>query len=176
MRITGGDFKGKKLSTPNDYSIRPTSDKVKEAIFNMLMWDIDDAVCADVFCGCGSLGLEAVSRGARFCYFFDNSKVSLALTKKNIIACGAAEKAELIAGDFKKTIMTMKQKPDIIFLDPPYEKGMLVKAIESISENNLLEDDGLIVAEHSKMEILPDDLCGFKKIKDKRYGMVAVSI
>lgn len=176
MRVAGGELKGKKLMAPADNLIRPTSDKVKEAIFNMLMWDVDESVCLDLFCGTGSLGIEAISRGAKYCYFCDSSKTSLSLTRENINACGIADRAELVAGDFKKALLTIGRKIDIALLDPPYNKGLLTQAVELIAENDVLNDEGIIVAEHDKAEILPDVLCGFEKIKEKRYGIIVVTI
>lgn len=98
MRIITGEYKGRKLETPRGDDIRPTTDKVKEAIFNLLMHDVYDAVCVDLFTGTGNLGLEALSRGARRCYFCDNARDSLNLAKTNIKKCQASEKAIVLAG------------------------------------------------------------------------------
>ena len=104
MRIIAGEYKGRRITAPEDTSVRPTTGKVKEAIFAMLMNDIYDAVTVDLFAGTGNLGLEALSRGARKCYFGDNSRDSLRLIKENIAHCRAEDKSVVIAGSYEKVL------------------------------------------------------------------------
>ncbi len=176
MRIVSGDYKGRRLFMPQDYNIRPTTEKVKEAIFSMIQFELQDSVCVDVFTGIGNLGLEALSRGAKLCYFCDNSRSSLALAKRNIELCKAESKSKLIPGDYTKTILSIPNKADIIFLDPPYQKGLLLDCFSKIKEADLLAEDGLIIAEHGKREDLPEEIEDYKKIKEKNYGSIAVSV
>lgn len=176
MRIIAGELKGRKLYTPNDKRIRPTSDKVKESLFNMISNNLEDAIVIDLFSGTGNLGLEAISRGASHCYFGDKSKDSLELTNKNITYCKVSNKSILLLGDFKKVLNSIKEKVDIIFLDPPYNQGFIDKCLEMIYQNNLLTDDGIIIAEHNISEVLPNRIYSFKKIKEKRYGTIGISI
>jgi len=176
MRIIAGKFKGRKLYSPKDDNIRPTSDKVKEAIFSMIGEYLDDAAVIDLFSGSGSLGLEALSRGAKICYFCDNSAESLKLIKSNIDVCGADESSHIFTGDYKKALSKVTEKADIIFLDPPYGEVFFDKCFEKICEYGVLKEGGLIVAEHGKETPLPDKVLNFGKIKEKKYGAVTVSL
>ena len=176
MRIITGEYRGRKLETPIGYDVRPTTDKVKEAIFNLLQNDIYDSVCVDLFAGTGSLGLEALSRGAKRCYFCDNARASLNMIKNNIKHCGANEKSIVLAGDYSKTLTRIKEQADIIFLDPPYASGLYEKCLGLIQELDLLSDDGIIVAEHDKYDEMPEQVGSLIKVKERRYGKILVSI
>lgn len=176
MRIITGEYRGRKLETPIGYDVRPTTDKVKEAIFNLLQNDMYDAVCVDLFAGTGSLGLEALSRGARRCYFCDNARASLNLVKTNIKICGAGDKSIVLAGDYTKTLARIKEQADIFFLDPPYASGVYEKCLELIEELDLLTEDGIIVAEHDKYDEMPEQVGNLVKVKERRYGKILVSI
>lgn len=179
MRIITGDFKGRRLEMPENNNIRPTTEKVKEAIFSIIAGNLEDAVCVDLFAGTGNLGLEALSRGAEKCYFGDNSRESLAIIKRNIEMCRAEEWSVVIPGDFEKILTRLgekEEKIDIFFLDPPYKKGLYERCFELIREYNLLADEGIIIAEHNIRDVLPEELDGFVKIKERTYGTVAISI
>lgn len=176
MRIIAGEYKGRRLETPPDHSIRPTTDKVKEALFSILAEQIWGSKVLDLFSGTGNLGIEALSRGAELCVFSDNSRDSLRLIKGNIAHCKAQDGARVVAGDFKKILMNLEEPFDIILLDPPYGKGYLEPCFELIREHALLAEDGVIVAEHRKEEELPDELFGFTKIKERKYGVIKLSI
>jgi 16S rRNA (guanine(966)-N(2))-methyltransferase RsmD len=176
LRIIAGDFKGRRLFAPKDSRIRPTTDKVKESIFSMIMPYLEDAVVIDLFTGTGNLGLEALSRGALRCYFGDKSRESLELTRQNIAHCRAQEKSVPILGDYEYVLRKIREKADLIFLDPPYKEGLTGDCIGLISKLSLLSEEGVIVAEHGAGEILPDELSGYTKIKEKTYGTIAISI
>ncbi len=176
MRIITGEYKGRRLESPGSYDIRPTSDKVKEAMFSIISYDIEGAVCADLFSGTGNLGLEALSRGAGRCYFCDNSREALGIIKRNIASCKAADRSVVMAGDFRKCIEKIKEKADIVFMDPPYESGFYEEAFETIARSGLLDADGMIIAEHRKDLELPEKISGFEKIKERRYGHILLSI
>jgi len=176
MRIIAGNLKGRKLETLKGNDVRPTGDKVKEAIFSMIDEYLEESVVIDLFSGTGNLGLEALSRGSEMCYFGDNRPESIRVTKANIEACKVQENSKLIAGSFEKVLAKIPEKADVIFLDPPYEKGLMESCFEKIREFELLKDDGIIVAEHGIKEKLPETLAGFTKIKERRYGAVMVSL
>lgn len=176
MRIIAGNFKGRRLETPDDDQIRPTTDKVKEAMFSIVMPWIEDSICVDLFSGTGNLGLEAVSRGAAKCYFCDNSRKSIGIIKRNIQYCKTGDKAVIIPGDYSKALTSIREKVGIFFLDPPYEAGYYEKCFEIIRDLSLLAEDGIIVAEHRTNLEMPDELQGFVKVKERKYGTVVLSI
>lgn len=176
MRIITGEYRGRKLETPIGYAVRPTSDKVKEAVFNILMNDTYDAVFVDLFAGTGGLGLEALSRGAKKCYFCDSSRDSIRLVKTNIAKCNAQDKSVVIAGDFTKALTGMKEQADVFLVDPPYKDGLYEKCIGMIDSLDLLSDNGIIIAEHGVRDEVPEVSGSLVKIREKRYGQVMLSI
>lgn len=176
MRIIAGDFKGRKLFTPKDNRIRPTTDKVKESVFSMAAPYLEDSVVIDLFSGTGNLGLEALSRGALRCYFGDKSRESMELTRQNISHCRQEDHAVTILGDYEYVLRKIPEKVDLVFLDPPYKKGLIQDCFALISELSLLSQEGIIVAEHGTKELLEDTISDFVKIKEKAYGTIAVSI
>ena len=176
MRIITGEYRGRKLETPIDDRIRPTSDKVKEAMFNLLMNDVYGSVCVDLFAGTGGLGLEALSRGAKKCYFCDNSKDSLNLIKRNIARCGAEKRSVVLAGDFVKVLSGLREPADVFILDPPYRDGLYEKCLDLIDSLDLLTNEGIIIAEHGVRDYVPEISGKLRKVKDKTYGTISVSI
>lgn len=176
MRIIAGKYKGRRLEAPADYAIRPTTDKVKEALFSILTEKVWGSSVLDLFSGTGSLGLEALSRGAERCVFGDHSKESLRLIRTNIAHCKAQEGARVVPGDFRKTLVNLEGQFDIILLDPPYGRDFLLPAFELIGKQGLLSDEGVIVAEHRKEEMLSETLYGFSRIKERKYGIIKLSI
>lgn len=176
MRIVAGDFKGRRLETPDNYDIRPTSEKVKEALFSIISGNLYDAVCCDLFAGTGNLGLEALSRGASKCYFGDNSRVSIELVRRNVEHCRAEEWSQVIFGDYEKVLTKIHEPVDIFFLDPPYKKGLYEDCFRLISEMNLLAEEGIIVAEHASEDEFPEEIEGFIKLKERRYGSMTITI
>jgi 16S rRNA (guanine(966)-N(2))-methyltransferase RsmD len=178
LRIIAGDARGRRLFSPDDRDIRPTSDKVKGAIFNMLGAYIPDAVVADLFSGSGSLGIEALSRGARYCYFCDRSAKARALIGKNIAhcGCGMADRSEILHCDYRAAIGLLRGGVDIVFLDPPYDHKYYVNCLAEMAAANCLTEDGIVVAEHSAALLFPNIIPGFVKIKEKKYGATGVTI
>ena len=184
MRVIAGKYKGRKLNSPEDSSVRPTTDKVKEALFSILTNEIYGARVLDLFAGTGGLGIEALSRGASYCLFADASRKSLALLKSNLEHCEVEEETRAVTGDYAKILRNLarrienglEQPFDIILLDPPYEAGYMDQAFRLIAEGGLLAGDGTIVAEHRKQEELPEIFHGFTRTKERRYGVVKLSI
>ena len=150
MRVIAGEYKGRRLQTPSDYAIRPTSDKVKEALFSILADRIYGRKVLDLFAGTGNLGIEALSRGASLCVFGDSSRESIRLIKANIAHCKAEKGAVVVPGDYRRTLASTSETFDVILLDPPYDKGLLKPCFELIRERGLLNEGGVIVAEHRK--------------------------
>ena len=177
MRIITGKLRGRKLETPKNFDIRPTSDRVKEAIFSILdPYISENIIVADLFCGTGNLGLEAISRGAKTVYFSDASRESIALAKENIAYCGVSDQAVILAGDFRQNIRKISEKVDLILLDPPYSSGLLIQSLQIISESDALKEEGIVLCEHSSKEKLPEDVGSLHFIKIKKYGSVSVTL
>ncbi len=176
MRIIAGEFKGRRLETPEDDQIRPTTDKVKEAMFSIVLPWLSGGVCVDLFSGTGNLGLEAISRGASKCYFADNSRKSVSMIRRNIEYCRAGDRAVLLPGDYMRALERINEKIDVFLLDPPYEAGYYESCFDKIRELELLAEDGIIVAEHRNDLKLPEELAGFIKIKERKYGNIILSV
>ncbi|NLD11363.1 16S rRNA (guanine(966)-N(2))-methyltransferase RsmD [Aminicella lysinilytica] len=176
MRVITGEFRGRKLDTPIGNDIRPTSDKVKESIFNILMNDIYGRVFCDLFSGTGSLGIEALSRGARRCYFCDSSRDSVNLTKTNIKKCNAESRSVVILADFMRALSRIDEKVDVFILDPPYKAGIYEKCLQQIDYLDLLSPEGIILAEHGAADHMPDSFGRLTKVREKKYGKTKLSI
>lgn len=179
MRIISGTNKGKKLYSPEGMSVRPTTDKIKEAIFNMIGYIEEDSNALDLFTGSGSVGIEFIARGAGICYFVDTSHKSLSFVKKNIEICNFKDKAKIIQSDYEKAIINlsdMKIKFDYIFADPPYNLNCSNNIADKIYEYNLLKTDGILIIESDKLESIFDNSNKFIKYKEKTYGRTRISI
>ena len=177
MRIISGELGGRKIKSPATYDVRPTSDKVKEAIFSMLIpFMHEDFIAVDLFAGSGNMGIEAISRGAKTVYFSDNSRQSLALVKENLEICRVADRGILLSGDYKLNIRRVREKADIFFLDPPYADKFILPALDIIAEEDNLNSGGVVVCEHSHKDVLPEEYGPFTAIKDRRYGAIGVTV
>lgn len=174
MRINSGIYKFRKIQLPAD--IRPTTEKVREAIFSMVMNTVPDANVLDLFAGSGVLGLEALSRGARHCWFNDLDRKHVAILQENISNCKAEEVSSVSNKDFRRCLTSLEEEMNLILLDPPYRSGFYQEAIETIVEKGLLAEDGVIVAEHLYEIPLPEEISGLKRIKSKKYGTIGVDI
>jgi len=174
MKINAGNFKYRNLEIPKE--ARPTSEKVREAVFSMINQDIHSAVVLDLFAGSGSLGLEALSRGAKKCYFNEVSAKNIVVLKDNVSLCKAEEMSEISKSDFRRCLSQIGEKLDIIFLDPPYSSGYYDEAINLIAENEMLSSGGIIVAEHDIKKPLNEEYGNIKCVKKKKYGTIGVDI
>jgi 16S rRNA (guanine(966)-N(2))-methyltransferase RsmD len=174
MRVISGEAGGFSLFSPKGKNVRPTSDMVKEAVFNMLSPLLYDAVFLDLFCGTGAVGIEALSRGAKRAVFVDNSKESITFTEKNLRHTKFLPSAELVLKSANEFLKGNKEKFDIIFMDPPYGKGLIVPALEIIRDTGALNAGGLCVAEYPSSE--NHEVSFFEVYKSKKYGRVQVLI
>ena len=178
LRIIGGDLKGKKLKSIRGKLIRPTGNRIREAIFNILSIRIAKAMVLDLFAGTGALGIEALSRGAQRALFVDNDKESLSVLKQNIALCGLGEKAGIIRWNIRQNLNVLKsigQKFDLIFLDPPYNKNLITPTLINIEKSAVLKNSACIMVEHSVHESLPADLRAFHFKDQRKYGKTLVS-
>ena len=174
MRIISGKYRGLEIKGYNIDGTRPTMDRVKESLFGMIQNYLKESICLDLFAGSGALGIEALSMGASLTYFVDNNKVALSTLEDNLKRLKIKEDYKLILDDYLSVLDSFKDKIkfDIIFLDPPYHKNMMNKAIEKIIEYNLLNENGIIVCEYEEGEVI----CNLTLLKYKKYGSKNISI
>lgn len=171
MRVVAGKARGLSLKTLDGDSTRPTRDMVREALFNIIATKNIDATFLDLFAGSGAIGIEALSRGAKRAYFVDVNKEAIAIIKQNIEKAKFTDYSVVIQNDFLRAIDIIKnEKFDIIFVDPPYNKGFGTKAIEKISDYNLLNEKGIIVYETDKIEEVPEEIGHYKRYDYRKYG------
>lgn len=172
MRVISGKIRGKKLYALEGDSTRPTTDRVKENIFNMIMPYIHGAKVLDLFAGSGALGIEALSRGAESCDFIENNRDALGIVKKNLDETPFNGFVHFT--DFDAFLANADKVYDIIFLDPPYKAGYYSKALEVIKKRNLLSENGVIVIERDSAD--REEIIGFEVLKDRRYGHTSVLV
>ena len=174
MRVIAGIAKGKTLTALEGTEVtRPTSDRVKEALFGSIQFDLQDAEILDAFSGSGALSIEALSRGAKRAVMVEKERAAVEIIKKNLAACGLSDKAQILEGDFLLETDRIKGPFDFIFLDPPYRAGLYEGALLAISERGLLKEDGKIICEHDDTAALGDL---FVQIKQKKYGKTYLSV
>lgn len=176
MRIISGSSRGLKLVSPEGTDTRPTLDRVKEAVFSMLLPYIYDSVVLDLFAGSGAMGIEALSRGAKMAVFVDCSEDAAKCIKTNVNNARMGDKASVILSDSCDYLRDTKEKFDIVFIDPPYTADLYNRSLELIAEHNILNQDAIIVVEWD-YESGFDSLCpAFEIIKEKKYGRVGISV
>lgn len=170
MRIISGKYRGKPLKSPQSNNIRPTGDKVKQALFTKLQFFIQNAIVLDLFCGSGALGIEALSKGAKRVVFVDKDKRSILLTKENLKSIN--ENQPVYNCSYEVALSKLKEKFDLILVDPPYASGVYENVLKLINEYDLLNEDGIIVCEHpNNMQIDTT----YNIIDQKRYGTVQLT-
>ena len=173
MRIITGSARGRKLKTPQDQAIRPTADNVKEALFNIIQFDIEGRRVLDLFAGTGQLGLECLSRGAREAVFVDESPEALRLVRENLRACGL--QGTVLRQDALSYLRGCGRF-DLIFVDPPYDAGLYEPVLGTINAVDILSDGGIIICEARRERELPEMAAPYVKGKEYRYGQVKICI
>lgn len=176
MRVITGKARGVQLKTPNGMQTRPTADRVKEALFSIINFDIPGAKVLDLFGGTGQLGIEALSRGAASAVFVDASEDSCKLIRENLKRAKLEKDAKVIRSDYMDYLSRCREQYNIIFLDPPYAEVFLENAIKRITEIDILQSDGIIIAERPLGKELPWEFEGFTRSKDYKYGKVLLTI
>ncbi len=174
MRITGGMGRGRRLSVPAGDRVRPTSDKVKQALFNILGEQVRGARFLDLFAGAGGIGLEALSREASQVVFVDSARTSLLAIRQNIETLGFAGRAVVIASRSESFLKNPQGPYDIIFLDPPYRME-LAPLLRSISDVDIVKPGGLVVAEHFKKQPSPEHAGRLERYREATYGDTALA-
>ncbi len=175
MRIISGQQKGHRISSGKSARIRPTSDRVRESIFNVLREEVAAKEILDLFAGAGGLGLEALSRGARSVTFVDASSQSVNLLRKNLEKLKVKDRSSVIRQDGLKALHKLRQSFDVVFADPPYGKGFVQRVVDSVAQSGVLRHGGILVLEHHKKETFscPEDQ--FSLVKQKRFGDTVIS-
>ena len=172
LRIITGTAKGKKIETLEGEATRPTSERIKEAVFSSIQFDVEGRRVLDLFAGCGQLGLESISRGAVSASFVDSSREAMEIVKRNAKFTGFFENCRYIVSDWRNYIRKAsgKDKYDLVFIDPPYSMECCADAIARLVDADLLARGAIVVAESGTEDIDPGTLSGFEIIKSTHYG------
>lgn len=176
MRIITGTARGRKLRELPGMETRPTTDKVKESIFNIVQFDLEGRKILDLFGGTGQLGIEALSRGAASCTFVELRKDAAAIIKENLKMTALSERANVIQGDSISFLSGCREKYDLIFLDPPYTSELLEKAIEVVAAIDILSENGIMVCESAADKVLPALQAPYQKGREYRYGKIKITL
>ncbi len=177
VRVISGSARGLKLNTPGDDRVRPTTDRVKESMFNIVQDWVYDSQVLDLFAGSGALGIEALSRGASQAVFCDNSLDSIKIIKSNIEKARLADRSQIVSGDFKRCLRDMEAKNqsfDMIFVDPPYYEGLFEEVLDTIRSCKILKKDGIVIVEHDAKKPI-GQVEGLEVYKEKKYGITMLT-
>jgi len=173
MRVIAGLCRGKGLKSVKGMTTRPTADRVKEAVFNVLNFRVKDAVFLDLFAGTGSMGIEALSRGAAAAFFVEKDRKAVHVVRENLINCKLEDKAQVYPLDCFKALKLFKEKNlkfNLVYLDPPYKLQIIDNILESIVNYNLLIDKSIIIAETALDTELSAGINNLKKVREDKYG------
>jgi len=176
MRVITGTARGVQLKAPDGTNTRPTADRVKEALFSIIHFDIPGANVLDLFAGTGQLGIEALSRGASCAVFVDIRDDACNLIKENLKRTKLQSNAQVVKAEYTHFLRNCRQKFGIIFLDPPYSEDFLEKSLNFITEIDILQSGGIIVTERPLGKALPGDYPGYSRSRDYKYGKVILTI
>ena len=178
IRVIGGELKGRKLLTVPGIKTRPTADRVRESIFDILGFRVQDALVLDLFAGTGAMGIEALSRGAETVVFADDNPAALGALKKNIENCSLESRSRTFKWNILKNLNILRSyKPafNLVFIDPPYDKKLVRPTLIHLGLSRSLADSATVVIEHSSLEPIPENLSGFNITDQRRYGKTLVS-
>ena len=176
MRVITGSARGQQLKELPGMETRPTTDRVKEGLFNVIQFDIEGRRVLDLFAGTGQLGIECLSRGSAFCDFVDASPAAMRIVKDNVSACRLADRAAFHQKDFEAFLSGAKGGYGVVFLDPPYSNGALERALERIAAIDIVTGNGIIVCESPVEQVLPDLPHPYVKGREYRYGRIKLTL
>ena len=176
MRVITGKARGVQLKTPEGMQTRPTADRVKEALFSIINFDIPGAKVLDLFGGTGQLGIEALSRGADKAVFIDAREDACRIIRENLRRTKLEAQASVVRSDYQDYLKRCKEKFDIILLDPPYAEVFLENALKCITEIDILQSGGIIIAERPLGKELPYEFEGYTRSKDYKYGNTLLTL
>lgn len=174
MRVISGKLCGKKLEMLKEDAVRPTTDKVKESIFNVIQFDVVGASFMDLFAGSGQIGIEALSRGARAATFVDESRRAIDVVRRNLASTSLLERADVVQKDAISFLRQTRSRFDIAFLDPPYKTGILQKVLDIAPD--VMSERGIIICEHPAEEILPANIKRFSVSRSYKYGKIMLTL
>lgn len=176
MRVITGTARGITLKTPEGMLTRPTTDRVKEALFSIIQFDLPGARVLDLFGGTGQLGIEALSRGAASAVFVDAREEACRLIRENLLRTKLEKSAKVVRSDYQDYLRHCKEKYHIIFLDPPYSEVFLENAMNIITEIDILETGGIIIAERPVGKEMPWEFSGYARSRDYKYGNTLLTV
>ena len=176
MRVISGTARGRRLGELEGMETRPTTDRVKEALFNIVQFEVPGRKILDLFGGTGQLGIEALSRGAEHCTFVDQRSDAVALIKNNLKVTDLAGKGRVIQGDSLGFLKTCGEKFDVIFLDPPYGTALLEQSLEAIVRFDILSEHGIIICESAADRLLPTLSSPYEMGREYRYGKIKLTV
>ena len=180
MRITGGRLRGRRLAPFKGLEIRPTSDRVREAIFDLLGHHLTGEKVLDLFAGTGSLGIEALSRGAAWALFIDYPPKAIDLIGKNLKLCGLETEGVVLRKDLVRGLprrhRLLEETVDLVFVDPPYRKGMILPVLEELCDLGILGSSGTLVAQSEEREVLPPRVSSLDMVKSRIYGDTRITL
>lgn len=173
MRVITGTARGRKLKTPENYDIRPTTDNVKESVFNIIQFDIEGRKVLDLFAGTGQLGIECLSRGAESAVFVDKDRAAIRIVKENLKLCGL--KGTVVQED-ALSFLRRCGRFDILFVDPPYDSNLYESVLETVKSVDILSEGGIILCEARRDRALPEMTPPYRKKKEYVYGKVKLCL
>lgn len=176
MRVISGSARGRRLKELQGMDTRPTTDKVKESLFNIIQFEIEGRRVLDLFGGTGQLGIEALSRGADHCTFVDMRKEAAALIRENLRLTGLSERSRVVQGDALSFLSSCGEKFDVILLDPPYHTELLEKSVKRITEFDILREHGIIICESAAERELPALPPPYERGREYRYGKIRLTV
>ncbi len=176
MRIISGSARGRKLKEPQGMDTRPTTDKVKESLFNIIQFDLEGRRVLDLFGGTGQLGLEALSRGSAHCTFVEQRREAVALIRENLKRTGFSDRARVVQGEALSFLASCRERFDIVFLDPPYQGGLLEQSLEKIVQFDILREHGIMICESAADWRLPPLQAPYEEGREYRYGKTKLTV
>lgn len=176
MRVISGSARGRKLKELPGLDTRPTTDRVKESMFNIVQFDIEGRNVLDLFAGTGQLGIEALSRGAARCTFVDQNRAAAAVVRENLDHTRLTDRARVVQAESLGFLTSCREKFDLIFLDPPYHSDLLERVVKTAAEIDILKEHGIILCESSLEKELPQVCSPYLKGREYRYGKIKLTL
>jgi len=177
MRVIAGSKRGLKLEALEGLETRPTTDRVKEALFNLIQFEIQGSKVLDLFGGSGALGIESLSRGAEHVVFVDQSRASARVIARNLERAKFQDAAKILTQDWMSALSQLENSEfDLVFVDPPYNAALETLVLEKLDLFNLLSEDAIVVIEHPASRALPETVSGYSFLKSRHYGITALSL